>query len=100
MIVYYSSITALFVLCYKHKSFLEPFGFTYQSNTLYLFVFYTLVKALDPLDKILLNWLSRMHEYSADRFAVNHGHSENLKSALIAMNKSSKRVIKFHTFYV
>ena len=79
---------------------MEPFGFTYQSNTLYLFVFYKLVKALDPLDRILLNWLSRMHEYSADRFAVEHGHGENLKSALIAMNKSSKRVIKFHAFYV
>ena len=65
---------------------MKPFGFTYQSNFVYAFVFYCVQLPVDFFSSIVANLISRHHQYQADHFSVLCGHGEKLRDALIKLN--------------
>ena len=90
IIVYISMFLLLFSQLYREKEVIGSFGFKYQSDCVYVFVFYLLCSPLHFACSIILNTISRTVEYQADAFAVSHGHTDNLKKALISMSIKGK----------
>jgi len=52
----------------------SSFGFSYQSNFVLFYVFYSIwVEIPDFILRLAINWNLRRHEYEADAFAVERG---------------------------
>ena len=91
----------MFGLIYAQKEFIESFGFTSQSDFVYLFVFYSVHNPVDFFASIGANYVKRRHEYQADNYAVTQmGKGADLKKALIALNVQGKKPVSLANLYV
>jgi Zn-dependent protease with chaperone function len=91
----------VFGLIYAQKEFIESFGFTSQSDFVYLFVFYSVHNPVDFFASIGANYVKRRHEYQADNYAVTQmGKGADLKKALIALNVQGKKPVRLADLYV
>uniref|UniRef100_A0A7S1TBI6 CAAX prenyl protease n=1 Tax=Compsopogon caeruleus TaxID=31354 RepID=A0A7S1TBI6_9RHOD len=64
----------------------ESFGFSDQPHIIGLILFSLILTPLESAIELPMNWLSRLHEYQADAFAVHFGYEKALCSALVNMH--------------
>lgn len=80
------SIFALFSVFLNNRNLYASFGFVNEMPVLIGFILFNDV--LQPVDSILtllMNIMSRKHEYEADRYAVKLNYADKLKSALVKL---------------
>eukprot|EP00186_Timspurckia_oligopyrenoides_P001313 CAMPEP_0182451076 /NCGR_PEP_ID=MMETSP1172-20130603/43519_1 /TAXON_ID=708627 /ORGANISM="Timspurckia oligopyrenoides, Strain CCMP3278" /LENGTH=482 /DNA_ID=CAMNT_0024648811 /DNA_START=2076 /DNA_END=3524 /DNA_ORIENTATION=+ len=80
-------MSGLYGMTASNKDLFVSFGYT--SDTPHLIGLMLFSEILGPLDSIVsfaMNWMSRKHEYEADRFAKTLGHSQALGDALVSMH--------------
>lgn len=86
---------SLFALFLHNPSLYSSFGFSddiaYRQQPVYLgFTLFGMISSiLDPLISFSINVVTRHYEYQADKFAVNLGKGEDLKSALIKLQNKN-----------
>ncbi|KPI85191.1 CAAX prenyl protease 1 putative metallo-peptidase Clan M- Family M48 [Leptomonas seymouri] len=94
------SLAHLFSSCYGagavlfNKRFYESFGFHNTDPVIGVSLF--LLVFLEPISKVIGHiccYISRKHEFQADRFAVSQGYGEPMKKALLIMTKENKSSI-------
>lgn len=65
---------------------ISSFGFTYQSDFVEFYVFYSIwLEIPDFILRLGINWNLRRHEYQADAYAVENGYGPQLKKGLVIM---------------
>jgi STE24 endopeptidase len=81
------SIFTLFAGFIHNSSLYKSFGFVAQQPVLVGFLLFNdILQPLDNIMTLLMNILSRKHEYEADEYAVNLGFAEDLSKSLISLN--------------
>lgn len=81
------SIFTLFAGFIHNVSLFKSFGFATQQPVLIGFLLFNdILQPLDNLMTLLMNILSRKHEYEADEYAVKLGFAEDLSKSLINLN--------------
>ena len=79
-----------FSLILGNKEVLLSFGFKYNSNFLYLFLFQYLWIPIQFVTQFFSMYMIRRAEYEADQYAVNFNHGPALKKGLIQIFKRNK----------
>mmetsp|Transcript_23052 Transcript_23052/g.30661 ORF Transcript_23052/g.30661 Transcript_23052/m.30661 type:complete len:370 (-) Transcript_23052:99-1208(-) len=79
-----------FAFTLGNKAVIESFGFSNESNFLYLFLFTKLYMPVSTIVNFVSMFFIRRAEYQADAFAVTHGHAQPLKDGLINLFKRNK----------
>ena len=78
---------------------LLSFGFQYESNFLYLFIFANLYTPINFGLQFATMYLTRKFEYEADAYAVTYGHGKALKKGLVSLFKRNKAPLVADPFY-
>ena len=86
MIVMFSA----FSMVLGNSDVLRSFGFGFESNFLYLFIFSNLYTPINFVLQFGTMYITRKFEYEADAYAVTYGHGKSLKQALITLFKKNK----------
>lgn len=73
----------------EYTPFFSSFGFK-SVNYLFAFILLgTIFKPFDIIGGIITNYISRKHEYEADKFAADEGYGESLISALKKLHRDA-----------
>lgn len=89
----------VFAFIIGNKGVIEAFGFNYQSNFLYLFLFQQLILPIDFVIRFFSMYMIRRAEYQADAFAVSFNHGKAMKAALISLFKRNKGPLVADSLY-
>ena len=81
---------SVFSLALGNKEILLSFGFKYESNFLYLFIFQYLWIPIAFITQVFSMYIIRKAEYEADQYAVTFNHGPALKKGLISIFKRNK----------
>ena len=95
MIIMFSAFS--FVL--GNSDVLRSFGFTYESNFLYLFIFANLYTPINFVLQFGTMYMTRRFEYEADAYAVTYGHGKALKKGLVSLFKRNKAPLVADSLY-
>ena len=90
---------SFFALTLGNKDILLSFGFKYNSPFLYFFLFQNLYTPVSFITQFFLMYLTRLHEYEADKYAVTFDHGPALKTGLISLFKRNKGALVADPLY-
>jgi STE24 endopeptidase len=83
----------LLSLAINYAPLYTAFGFKTQPLIIGINLFSQLLTPLSLALSFLLTWFSRLREFRADRYAIDHGYGEHLPKALIKMYKENKSLV-------
>jgi len=79
-------VSYLYGLTASNKQLFESFGYKDTPHLIGLMLFSEILTPMDSVVSLLMNWVSRRHEYQADRFAKKMGYDQALGDALTSMH--------------
>jgi|688.fasta_scaffold326093_1 Zn-dependent protease with chaperone function len=98
--VYMSLLAFFFKRCLNNPAFLTQFGFTHESLFISVYLFYKVYSvSIDyPLRKCY-NFIYVFYEIRADKYAIDLGFGEALRSALLRNYSENNEALFIDDFY-